>query len=85
MLCRYEACQTALFPPSVNRPCSLFSATMLQSLLKALYGARRPPTRTLDPATHFAPLLNYMKQDLPNHRHLYATGPGPCAADKATP
>jgi len=31
MLCRYEVCQTARFPPSVNRLCSLFSATMLQS------------------------------------------------------
>jgi len=54
-------------------------------ILKALYAAHRPVTKRLDPAIDFTALIEYMKQDLPNHRHLYAGAAASCATEQAAP
>jgi len=74
------ACQAALARPlAVPTLDGLaqygFSATVMieprvweeNQIFKALYGDRRPTTRRLDPSIHFAPLIDYIRQDASKH------------------
>jgi hypothetical protein len=42
-------------------------------ILRVLYGDRRPPRGTLDPTIHFAPLIDYIRQDALS-RHRFTDG-----------
>lgn len=39
-------------------------------ILRALYGDHKPAAKNLDPRIHFAPLIEFMKQDMSNHGRL---------------
>jgi len=52
-------------------------------IFRALYGARKPPTKRIDPTVHFARLIDYMRQDA-IRRHCFDTvvdSPEPCMGE----
>jgi len=56
-------------------------------ILSALYGSSRPTTTRVNPSIHFALLIHYMKQDMPN-RHCFddaSADPTSCATRQASP
>jgi hypothetical protein len=56
-------------------------------ILKVLYDGRRPATTRVNPSIHFALLIDYMKQDMPNYHCFDSTSDGPtsCATHQANP
>lgn len=56
-------------------------------ILRALHDDRKPTSTEVDPTLHFALLIHYIEQDMPN-RHCFddaSTGPASCVTHPANP